>query len=64
MLRSTVGRKPASLDFAEAAALPLTALTAWESLFDRLLGAAGTGRLLVVSAAGGVGSMVIQLAAH
>jgi NADPH:quinone reductase len=58
-----VGHKPASLDFAEAAALPLTALTAWESLFDRLrLGAASTGRLLVVSAAGGVGSMVIQLA--
>jgi zinc-binding alcohol dehydrogenase family protein len=58
-----VGHKPSSLDFAEAAALPLTTLTAWETLFDRLrLGADSTGRLLVVSAAGGVGSMVIQLA--
>jgi NADPH2:quinone reductase len=58
-----VGHKPGSLDFAEAAALPLTALTAWETLFDRFrLGAGSTGRLLVVSAAGGVGSMVIQLA--
>jgi zinc-binding alcohol dehydrogenase family protein len=58
-----VGHKPSSLDFAEAAALPLTTLTAWETLFDKLrLGADSTGRLLVVSAAGGVGSMVIQLA--
>ena len=58
-----VGHKPSSLDFAEAAALPLTALTAWETLFDKFrLGADSTGRLLVVSGAGGVGSMVIQLA--
>jgi NADPH:quinone reductase len=58
-----VGHKPTSLDFAEAAALPLTTLTAWETLFDKLrLGTDSTGRLLVVSAAGGVGSMVIQLA--
>jgi zinc-binding alcohol dehydrogenase family protein len=58
-----VGHKPASLDFAEAAALPLTTLTAWETLFDKLrLGAGSSGRLLVVSAAGGVGSMVVQLA--
>jgi zinc-binding alcohol dehydrogenase family protein len=58
-----VGHKPSSLDFTEAAALPLTTLTAWETLFDKLrLGADSTGRLLVVSAAGGVGSMVIQLA--
>jgi zinc-binding alcohol dehydrogenase family protein len=58
-----VGHKPSSLDFAEAAALPLTTLTAWETLFDKLrLGPDSTGRLLVVSAAGGVGSMVIQLA--
>jgi zinc-binding alcohol dehydrogenase family protein len=58
-----VGHKPSSLDFAEAAALPLTTLTAWETLFAKLrLGADSTGRLLVVSAAGGVGSMVIQLA--
>jgi NADPH:quinone reductase len=57
------GHKPASLDFAEAAALPLTTITAWETLFDRLrLGPGATGTLLVVSAAGGVGSMVLQLA--
>ncbi len=55
-----VGPKPASLSFAEAAALPLTAITAWEVLFDRLK--ASTGTLLVVAAAGGVGSMVCQLA--
>ncbi|RTL93523.1 zinc-binding alcohol dehydrogenase family protein [Ancylobacter aquaticus] len=60
-----VGRKPASLGFAQAAALPLTSLTAWEGLFDRLgvprEGGAGAS-LLVVGAAGGVGSMVVQLA--
>lgn len=58
-----VGHKPSSVGFAEAAALPLTAITAWETLFDRLgLGAESTGTLLVVGAAGGVGSMVVQLA--
>ncbi|MGK5682681.1 zinc-binding alcohol dehydrogenase family protein [Actinoplanes sp. URMC 104] len=58
-----VARKPASLDFAAAAALPLTALTAWESLFDRLrLTAGSTGRLLVLGAAGGVGSILVQMA--
>jgi NADPH:quinone reductase len=58
-----VGSKPASLTFAEAAALPLTTITAWEVLFERLtLGAEDKGTLLVVSAAGGVGSMVCQLA--
>ncbi|MCF7552857.1 zinc-binding alcohol dehydrogenase family protein [Pseudonocardia sp. WMMC193] len=58
-----VGRKPRSLDWAEAAALPLTTITAWETLFDALrLGPESTGRLLVVSAAGGVGGMVTQLA--
>jgi zinc-binding alcohol dehydrogenase family protein len=57
------GRKPVSLDFAQAAALPLTALTAWESLFDRLrLTAESTGTLLVLGAAGGVGSILVQLA--
>jgi NADPH:quinone reductase len=60
-----VGLKPASLDFAAAAALPLTALTAWESLFDRLrLTAASTGRLLVLGAAGGVGAVLVQFARH
>lgn len=58
-----VGNKPRSLSHAEAAALPLTALTAWEGLFDRLgLTAESEGTLLVVGGAGGVGSMVIQLA--
>ncbi|MBW8859547.1 MAG: zinc-binding alcohol dehydrogenase family protein [Caulobacter sp.] len=58
-----VGKKPASLSFPEAAALPLTAITAWELLFDRL-GATkdSAGALLVVGGAGGVGSILIQLA--
>lgn len=62
-----VGKKPATLSFAEAAALPLTGLTAWELLFDRLgvlLGkniSTGEG-LLIVGAAGGVGSILTQLA--
>lgn len=61
-----VGLKPASLDFAAAAALPLTAVTAWEMLFDRLdvarpvPGAAPA--ILIVGGAGGVGSIAIQLA--
>jgi zinc-binding alcohol dehydrogenase family protein len=60
-----VGRKPASLDDAQAAALPLTAITAWELLFDRLGVAEGGGQgqsLLIVGAAGGVGSILVQLA--
>ncbi|MDG4824101.1 zinc-binding alcohol dehydrogenase family protein [Asanoa sp. WMMD1127] len=58
-----VGPKPASLDFAAAAALPLTTITAWEMLFDHFgLTEASTGTLLMVGAAGGVGSMVLQLA--
>lgn len=58
-----VGRMPASLDFARAAALPLTSITAWELLFDRLGVTDQTeGRLLVVGAAGGVGSILTQLA--
>ena len=60
-----VGRKPASLDFAAAAALPLTSITAWELLFERLQIAEGSERsesLLIVGAAGGVGSILTQLA--
>ncbi|MFD4906033.1 zinc-binding alcohol dehydrogenase family protein [Kitasatospora purpeofusca] len=61
-----VGHKPVSLSSAEAAALPLTALTAWEGLFERLGLAAvapdRSGILLVTAAAGGVGAMVSQLA--
>lgn len=58
-----VGRAPTSLTAAETAALPLTAITAWEALFDKLrLDADSEGVLLVIGAAGGVGSLVIQLA--
>jgi zinc-binding alcohol dehydrogenase family protein len=61
-----VGPKPATLSFAEAAALPLTALTAWELLFDRLRVPYGqkTGgdAMLIVNGAGGVGSILAQLA--
>ncbi len=59
-----VGHKPTTLSFEDAAALPLTTITAWESLFDRLnLTQNSTGTLLVVGASGGVGSMMLQLAA-
>ncbi|MCJ1881497.1 zinc-binding alcohol dehydrogenase family protein [Pseudomonas nitroreducens] len=61
-----VGAMPKSLDFAHAAALPLTTITAWELLFDRLQvaeGSASKGQsLLIVGAAGGVGSILTQLA--
>ena len=57
-----VGRKPSSLGFGEAAALPLTTITAWESLFDKLrLDESSEGSLLVVGATGGVGSIMLQL---
>ena len=58
--------KPATLDFAAAAALPLTAITAWELLFERMpftVDGGGSGKsLLVIAGAGGVGSVAIQLA--
>ncbi|WP_296225873.1 zinc-binding alcohol dehydrogenase family protein [Ralstonia sp. UBA689] len=61
-----VGTMPATLGFAQAAALPLTAITAWELLFDRLQvpkASTPSGKtLLIVGAAGGVGSMLVQLA--
>lgn len=61
-----VGRKPESVSFAEAAALPLTAITAWEGLFDRLnVGRAVPGvppMILIIGGAGGVASIAIQLA--
>lgn len=60
-----VGKKPANLGFAEAAALPLTSITAWELLFDRLRVPEGGGEgksLLIVGAGGGVGSILTQLA--
>ena len=61
-----VGRKPGSLDYAQAAALPLTAITAFEALFDRLdvkkpvVGAANA--IVIIGGAGGVGSIAVQLA--
>lgn len=60
-----VGRKPASLDWAEAAALPLTTLTAWEAMFARLdvtKPVPGAAAILIIGGAGGVGSIAIQIA--
>ena len=58
-----VGQMPATLTFAQAAALPLTSITAWELLFERLGVTAETdGALLIVGAAGGVGSILTQIA--
>lgn len=61
-----VGLKPKSLDFATAAAIPLTSITAWELLFDRIGVQKGEGAdkrsLLILGGAGGVGSMAIQIA--
>ena len=60
-----VGHAPKNLDFAQAAAMPLTTITAWEMLFDRfqLQRDHHQGEsLLIIGAAGGVGSMLIQLA--
>jgi len=61
-----VGTKPSSLSFAQAAALPLTTITAWEAMFERMgiskIGAHAGKRLLILGGAGGVGSIAIQLA--
>jgi len=61
-----VGKKPKRLSFAHAAALPLTTITAWELLFDRFAvkpkQCADARRLLIIGGAGGVGSILIQLA--
>lgn len=61
-----VGMMPASLGFAEAAALPVASLSAWEALFERMRISTSGGdadkTLLVIGGAGGVGSMAIQLA--
>ncbi|MEL4238694.1 zinc-binding alcohol dehydrogenase family protein [Shewanella xiamenensis] len=61
-----VGHKPQTLSNAQAAALPLTSITAWELLFDRLGlpqdGSATDARILIIGAAGGVGSIITQLA--
>lgn len=61
-----VGHKPATIGFAEAAALPLTTITAWELMFDRLKirrdKSTGAESLLIIGGAGGVGSIATQLA--
>jgi zinc-binding alcohol dehydrogenase family protein len=61
-----VGNKPKTLSFAQAAALPLTSITAWELLFDRLGAVPGKSvdprTLLITGGAGGVGSILIQFA--
>jgi len=61
-----VGKKPKTLSFAQAAALPLTTITAWELLFDRLGVQIGkpmnAGSILIIGGAGGVGSILTQLA--
>jgi NADPH:quinone reductase len=60
-----VGHKPKSLDWPQAAALPLTAITAWEALFDRLdvrKPVPGLHAILIIGGAGGVSSIAIQLA--
>lgn len=61
-----VGRHPGSIGFADAAALPLTAITAWETLFDRLKvddrPAGDAAAILIIGGAGGVGSAAIQIA--
>ena len=62
----SAGHKPSSLGWTAAAALPLTALTAWEGLFERLnIQDAGTDKtLLIIGGAGGVGSLAIPFAKH
>lgn len=61
-----VAKKPNSMDFAQAAAIPLTAITAWEGFFERMKidpgGAQRGASLLIIGGAGGVGSIGIQLA--
>ena len=60
-----VGKKPNNISDAEAAVMPLTSLTAWETLFDRLKLTPGEGKgktILIISGAGGVGSIATQLA--
>ncbi|WP_441228107.1 zinc-binding alcohol dehydrogenase family protein [Tardiphaga sp. 20_F10_N6_6] len=61
-----VGHKPKTLTFSEAAALPLTSIAAWELLFERLAVPYGvksqTGALLIINGAGGVGSILTQMA--
>lgn len=64
-IRGLGHKSTTTLDLNQAAALPLTAITAWEALFDRFqVSKDSTGTLLILGAAGGVGSMLVQLAAR
>ena len=56
-----VGHKPKKLDFAQAAAMPLTSITAWEAFYDRMKVQPGRS-MLIIGGAGGVGSIAVQLA--
>jgi NADPH:quinone reductase-like Zn-dependent oxidoreductase len=56
-----IATKPQSLDFENAAAIPLGALTAWQAMFD-LANLSSGQRLLITAASGGVGSLAVQLA--
>jgi NADPH:quinone reductase-like Zn-dependent oxidoreductase len=60
---ASVAPKPASLDHTQAAAVPISALTAWQALIDRAYLSEGQ-RVLVHGAAGGVGSFAVQVARH
>jgi len=60
---ANLARKPASLDYASSAAVPLSALTAWQALFDHAKLSSGQ-RVLIHAAAGGVGTFAVQLARH
>jgi len=61
-----VGHKPKTLNWAEAAALPLTSITAWEAIFERLdidkAVPGATPAILIIGGAGGVGSIAVQIA--
>lgn len=58
-----VSKMPNTSSFIQAAAMPLTSITAWELLFERLgLDTNSTGELLIIGASGGVGSIITQLA--
>lgn len=58
-----VAKKPANISFAQAAAIPLASLTAWQALFDAMHLQAGQ-KILIQAGAGGVGSYAIQFAKH
>jgi NADPH:quinone reductase-like Zn-dependent oxidoreductase len=62
-IRANIAPKPASLDHVQAAAVPISALTAWQALIDRAQLSPGQ-RVLIHGAAGGVGSFAVQVARH